>query len=85
MSPWQGAHQVMTLSGMGDAETPAGGSVCMRCTAVGQYRYRHHKAVGGTDFGANGRTLKSRMRRRRAEVDILSTEQRRAAGCKWGS
>jgi hypothetical protein len=26
------AHQVMTLSGTGDAETPAGGSVCMRCT-----------------------------------------------------
>ena len=24
------AHQVMTLSGTGDAETPAGGSVCMR-------------------------------------------------------
>lgn len=25
------AYQVMTLSAMGDAETPAGGSVCMRC------------------------------------------------------
>lgn len=25
-----GTDQVMTLSAMGDAETPAGGSVCMR-------------------------------------------------------
>ena len=25
------SYQVMTLSGTGDAETPAGGSVCMRC------------------------------------------------------
>ena len=27
-----GTHQVMTLSAMGDAETPAGGSVCIRYT-----------------------------------------------------
>lgn len=26
-----GPYQVMTLSAMGDADTPAGGSVCMRC------------------------------------------------------
>jgi hypothetical protein len=26
------SDQVMTLSGTGEAETPAGGSVCMRCT-----------------------------------------------------
>lgn len=25
------SHHVMTLSGTGEAETPAGGSVCMRC------------------------------------------------------
>ena len=25
------AYQVMTLSAMGEAETPAGGSVCIRC------------------------------------------------------
>lgn len=25
------AYQVITLSAIGDAETPAGGSVCMRC------------------------------------------------------
>ncbi len=25
------AYQVMTLSAIGDAETPAGGSVCIRC------------------------------------------------------
>ena len=28
------AYQVMTLSAMGEAETPAGGSVCIRC--IGQ-------------------------------------------------
>jgi hypothetical protein len=39
------AFQVMTLSAIGEADTPAGGSVCMR--------------------------LKSRIRRRRAAVDIL--------------
>jgi len=26
----EGSYQVMTLSGTGDADTPAGGSVCMR-------------------------------------------------------
>lgn len=29
--PMMTAFHVMTLSGTGDAETPAGGSVCMRC------------------------------------------------------
>lgn len=28
---WGRPYHVMTLSGTGDAETPAGGSVCMRC------------------------------------------------------
>lgn len=28
------AYQVMTLSAMGEAETPAGGSVCMRCVPI---------------------------------------------------
>ena len=28
------AYQVMTLSAMGEADTPAGGSVCMRCIRV---------------------------------------------------
>ena len=28
---YSSAYQVITLSAMGDAETPAGGSVCMRC------------------------------------------------------
>jgi len=28
------SYQVMTLSAIGDAETPAGGSVCMRFTIV---------------------------------------------------
>jgi hypothetical protein len=27
------SYQVMTLSAMGEAETPAGGSVCMRCVS----------------------------------------------------
>lgn len=27
----EGTYHVMTLSATGDAETPAGGSVCMRC------------------------------------------------------
>lgn len=27
----EGAYQVMTLSAMGEADTPAGGSVCIRC------------------------------------------------------
>ena len=31
------AHQVMTLSGTGEAETPAGGSVCMRCLSIRQH------------------------------------------------
>lgn len=33
------AYQVMTLSATGEAETPEGGSVCMRC--------RHEKVSGG--------------------------------------
>jgi len=28
------AYQVMTLSAIGEAETPAGGSVCMRCETM---------------------------------------------------
>ena len=31
MPVYSSAYQVITLSAMGDAETPAGGSVCMRC------------------------------------------------------
>ena len=28
------SYQVMTLSAIGDAETPAGGSVCIRCISI---------------------------------------------------
>lgn len=28
------SYQVMTLSAIGDAETPAGGSVCIRCSSL---------------------------------------------------
>jgi len=57
----------MTLSGTGDADTPAGGSVCMRYRwsvskyKEGVWRWR----VGG------GLTLKSRIKRRRAAVDMM--------------
>lgn len=49
----------MTLSAMGEALTPAGGSVCMR--------------------------LKSRIRRRRAAVDMvrLSAREARERCCWW--
>jgi hypothetical protein len=51
-------YQVMTLSAMGEAETPAGGSVCMRC-AKSQYvstysahavylEVAHEAAAGGS-------------------------------------
>lgn len=36
--PKEVAYQVMTLSGTGEAETPAGGSVCMRCN---RHQYFH--------------------------------------------
>lgn len=32
-------YQVMTLSGTGEAETPAGGSVCMRCCSIVSWVY----------------------------------------------
>ena len=28
------SYQVMTLSAIGDADTPAGGSICIRCTSI---------------------------------------------------
>lgn len=69
-------YQVMTLSAMGDAETPAGGSVCMRCST-----FMLAKASGkgcitvrlapATDGMPGWRTLKSRINRRRAAVDMV--------------
>ena len=37
----QSTHQVITLSAMGEAETPAGGSVCMRYNVYQQDRTRN--------------------------------------------
>lgn len=88
----------MTLSATGDAETPAGGSVCMRCehkVLAGwiildrknkeiEHQRNIEKALAEARYGYNGnfqmtqgaamillRTLKSRMRRRRADVDMM--------------
>lgn len=55
------AYQVITLSGIGDAETPAGGSVCIRCRDVSSSKPRVLVAAP---------TLKSRIKRRRAAVDM---------------
>lgn len=55
-------HHVITLSGTGEADTPAGGSVCMRWgfISTGSRWTRAH----------DGPTLKSRIKRRRAAVDM---------------
>lgn len=77
-------YHVITLSAIGEADTPAGGSVCIRCL----YQYdksalTFHKESttrhGKLDLclcyircKKNGsQTLKSRIRRRRAEVDMV--------------
>ncbi len=71
----------MTLSAIGDAETPAGGSVCIRyvqqmlATALTQdpvVVLKHEKglrSIGAGDLLGQS-TLKSRMRRLRAGVVI---------------
>lgn len=58
-------HQVMTLSGTGEAETPAGGSVCMRYHLVS-----YDGSLVNSDVSLP--TLKSRIKRRRAAVDIMT-------------
>ena len=69
----------MTLSAMGDAETPAGGSVCIRYvdnpSAAAQdgapcVIIQDQKGVQGVGVGdlLGESTLKSRIRRRRAGV-----------------
>ena len=58
----------MTLSAIGEAETPAGGSVCMRyIMTMSVSPLRAEEDGGGGDC-----TLKSRMSRRRAEVDMVT-------------
>ena len=73
----------MTLSAIGEAETPAGGSVCIRwehlVTPVPE------KNIIGTVEEGSGRrggrrredvrTLKSRIRRRLAEVDMVAVKR----------
>lgn len=72
-------YQVMTLSGTGDAETPAGGSVCMRCCGN-----RQHQPSSWVATGRLGRrTLKSRMRRLLAAVDMTAARDR--IGCSFGN
>jgi hypothetical protein len=56
-------YHVMTLSATGEAEMPVGGSVCMRCK--GKESICSHIDI------VRGSTLKSRIKRRRAEVDML--------------
>lgn len=77
------AYQVMTLSAIGDAETPAGGSVCIRwvehvlATApiqmllVALKDYKGFAKSRSKRLGGHS-TLKSRMRRLRAGVVILN-------------
>lgn len=64
----------MTLSAMGEAETPAGGSVCMRCgnETVSIDLHVALESVFGCQGASVWPTLKSRIRRRRADVDMLS-------------
>lgn len=64
----------MTLSAMGEAETPAGGSVCMRYgnKTVSVDLHIALENVFGCQGASVWPTLKSRMRRRRADVDMLS-------------
>ena len=78
----------MTLSATGDAETPAGGSVCMRWFVSQLSWYviipgvwfnellenpdAHYSTPEGSHQRKLSHTLKSRIRRRRAEVDIAA-------------
>ena len=63
-------YQVITLSAIGEAETPAGGSVCIRWESMS---VRARRAMEFAKATVDGRlTLKSRMRRRRAAVDMFA-------------
>lgn len=71
------AYQVITLSAIGEAETPAGGSVCIRCERSCINASSERETVVEHCIGGKGmekdlkRTLKSRIRRLRAGVDIF--------------
>jgi hypothetical protein len=58
----------MTLSATGDADTPAGGSVCIRCSSLVVDEW----GTPRSSFAIKTpRTLKSLIKRRRAAVDML--------------
>jgi hypothetical protein len=59
-------YQVMTLSATGDADTPAGGSVCMRWVFC-----QSQEMIVCSEL-VPPRTLKSRIKRRRAGVDMIA-------------
>lgn len=81
----------MTLSAIGDAETPAGGSVCMRCMKVVLAKHESRANMSSWRIGMDSLqyveaeellghgTLKSRMRRLRAGVVIFRLELRLGA------
>ena len=58
------AFQVITLSGTGEAETPEGGSVCMRYQVQSAKCYHNAKSIFAT--------LKSRINRLLAGEDIFA-------------
>lgn len=62
----KGTYHCITLSATGEADTPAGGSVCIRWGGGGKLVRAHT-----TNLIEGGLlTLKSRIKRRRAAVDI---------------
>ena len=61
----EGTYHCITLSATGDADTPAGGSVCIRWGGGGELVRAHT-----TNLIEGLLTLKSRIKRRRAAVDI---------------
>lgn len=69
------AYQVMTLSAIGEADTPAGGSVCIRCSILVSITIHISFLLDDCFLAASPkeaeRTLKSRIRRRRAAVDMV--------------
>ena len=57
------ANHVITLSAIGEAETPDGGSVCIRCDSMSVFGHGSERQ--------SYPTLKSRISLRLADVDIL--------------
>jgi hypothetical protein len=64
---WRGAktqdpYQVMTLSATGDADTPAGGSVCMRCMFCQSQNDRVLCSISTTNLEVSHQTTAGRGR-----------------------